>query len=164
MVIRGAPAIGVAAAMGMALGVRHSSAETIAELRAEFERIAETISTTRPTAVNLFWAVKRMRAVLEELLVLPRFRTREDRGGESRGWRKGKTHPGRRYRHQSGDGPARCGPAAGSGTVLTHCNAGALATGGYGTALGVIRAAVAAREDASTSSRTKRAPFCRARG
>src|SRR6516165_3926120 len=69
MVIRGAPAIGVAAAMGIALGVRNSVARTETELRAEFETIAETISRTRPTAVNLFWAVKRMRGVFEESLV-----------------------------------------------------------------------------------------------
>ena len=69
MVIRGAPAIGVAAAMGIALGVRNSVASTETELRAEFETIAETISRTRPTAVNLFWAVKRMRCIFEESLV-----------------------------------------------------------------------------------------------
>src|SRR5579859_1166420 len=68
MVIRGAPAIGVAAAMGIALGVKKSTAQSIAELRAEFEIIADTISRTRPTAVNLFWAVKRMRGVFEESL------------------------------------------------------------------------------------------------
>ena len=68
MVIRGAPAIGVAAAMGVALGVEQSRARTVAELRAEFETIAETISKTRPTAVNLFWAVKRMRAAFEKAL------------------------------------------------------------------------------------------------
>ena len=69
MVIRGAPAIGVAAAMGIALGVKKSVAKTEAELRAEFETIVETISRTRPTAVNLFWAAKRMRNVFEESLI-----------------------------------------------------------------------------------------------
>src|SRR5512136_3043863 len=68
MVIRGAPAIGVAAAMGVALGVKQSRARTVAELRAEFETIAEVISKTRPTAVNLFWAVKRMRGVFNKAL------------------------------------------------------------------------------------------------
>src|SRR5438046_3788529 len=65
MVIRGAPAIGVAAAMGIALGVKTFAANTVADLRREFERVAETISSTRPTAVNLFWAVERMRKVFE---------------------------------------------------------------------------------------------------
>src|SRR5579863_6742333 len=68
MVIRGAPAIGVAAAMGLALGIKNSPASTVAALRQEFEAIAETISKTRPTAVNLFWAVKRMRKVFESAL------------------------------------------------------------------------------------------------
>ena len=68
MIIRGAPAIGVAAAMGVALGVKRTKAQSVAELRAEFEIIAETISKTRPTAVNLFWAVKRMRGVFEKSL------------------------------------------------------------------------------------------------
>src|SRR5579864_4180362 len=60
MVIRGAPAIGVAAAMGVALGVKNSAAKNSAELRAEFEVIADTLAKTRPTAVNLFWAIDRM--------------------------------------------------------------------------------------------------------
>ena len=144
MVIRGAPAIGVAAAMGVALGIQQSPARTLAELRADFEKIAETISKTRPTAVNLFWAVKRMRMVLEsaasrghsEAEVIESIRTSlieeakrvlaEDIAiNEAMG------------RHGASLMPD-------SGTVLTHCNAGALATGGYGTALGVIRAAVGA--------------------
>ncbi len=68
MVIRGAPAIGVAAAMGLALGVKNSRAQTVRELRREFDVMAETISKTRPTAVNLFWAVKRMRNIFEKSL------------------------------------------------------------------------------------------------
>src|ERR1700682_1323466 len=68
MVIRGAPAIGVAAAMGIALGVKNSRAKTPEAMRAEFETIADTISKTRPTAVNLFWAVRRMREVFEKSL------------------------------------------------------------------------------------------------
>src|ERR1700735_3417566 len=63
MVIRGAPAIGVAAAMGIALGIKNSGARNAQDLRAEFEVIAETLGSTRPTAVNLFWAIKRMRTV-----------------------------------------------------------------------------------------------------
>src|SRR5437016_5869037 len=61
MVVRGAPAIGVAAAMGIALGVKNSRARTVEELRPEFDRICETLRATRPTAVNLFWAIERMR-------------------------------------------------------------------------------------------------------
>ncbi|MGA2078076.1 MAG: S-methyl-5-thioribose-1-phosphate isomerase, partial [Terriglobia bacterium] len=68
MVIRGAPAIGVAAAMGVALGVKNSGARTIPALREDFERIAETLSHTRPTAVNLFWAIDRMRRAFETSL------------------------------------------------------------------------------------------------
>src|SRR5436853_3534906 len=60
MIVRGAPAIGVAAAMGVALGVQQSNAQSIAELRPDFERICETLRATRPTAVNLFWAIRRM--------------------------------------------------------------------------------------------------------
>jgi methylthioribose-1-phosphate isomerase len=143
MVIRGAPAIGVAAAMGIALGVRNSVARTETELRAEFETIAETISRTRPTAVNLFWAVKRMRGVFEESLVR--------RAGEAE---KIVTTKGRLVEEAQrilaediavNEAMGRHGAPLlnDSSTVLTHCNAGALATGGYGTALGVIRAAVA---------------------
>src|SRR5690349_4535903 len=68
MVIRGAPAIGVAAAMGVALGIRDSAAASVAELRADFEAVARAISETRPTAANLFWAVKRMRQAFEASL------------------------------------------------------------------------------------------------
>ncbi len=140
MVIRGAPAIGIAAAMGIALGIQQSTANSADELRTEFGKIAETISKTRPTAVNLFWAVKRMREVFGKSLAenneIEKVKTRlieeaqrvlaEDiAANEAMG------------RHGAALIPE-------SATVLTHCNAGALATGGYGTALGVIRAAVAA--------------------
>src|SRR5277367_3958718 len=67
MIIRGAPAIGVAAAMGIALGVQHSRAQTLEELRAEFPVICETLATTRPTAVDLFWAIARLKRRFEEL-------------------------------------------------------------------------------------------------
>jgi len=144
MVIRGAPAIGVAAAMGIALGIKQSAAGTVAELRAEFETIAETISRTRPTAVNLFWAVKRMRVVFERSLT-----AQVSEAEKLAGVRAMLVEDA--YRILTEDITAN--QAMGlygaallpdSGTVLTHCNAGALATGGYGTALGVIRAAVAA--------------------
>lgn len=144
MVIRGAPAIGVAAAMGIALGVKKSTTKSVAELRAEFEKIAETISKTRPTAVNLFWAVGRMRtAFLNSLSChLPDAQAiavvRASLEDEAK----------RILAEDIAVNEAMGGHGAAllpdSGTVLTHCNAGALATGGYGTALGVIRSAVAA--------------------
>ncbi len=144
MVIRGAPAIGVAAAMGIALGIKQSRANSVAELRQELDRIAETISRTRPTAVNLFWAVERMRKVFESALA------REDSKDER--IRAAKTQLVREARRilaediAANEAMGRHGMQllANSVTVLTHCNAGALATGGYGTALGVIRSAVSA--------------------
>jgi len=163
MVIRGAPAIGVAAAMGVALGVKNSSARTVADLRAEFETIADTISKTRPTAVNLFWAVKRMRGVFEQALaggnphhdVAPGF-SREpaapDGGApEVEGIARVKSRLVAEAQRVLVEDIAINEAMGQHGaellhdatTVLTHCNAGALATGGYGTALGVIRAAVA---------------------
>ncbi len=143
MVIRGAPAIGVAAAMGMALGVKSFCASTVEALRAEFETIAQTISKTRPTAVNLFWAVKRMREVFEKSLA------RE--GSEAERITAVKVHLANEARLILAEDIA-VNQAIGrygatlfheGASVLTHCNAGALATGGYGTALGVVRACVA---------------------
>jgi methylthioribose-1-phosphate isomerase len=144
MVIRGAPAIGVAAAMGAALGIKHSAAKSAAELRSEFDKIAETLSKTRPTAVNLFWAIERMRGVFESSLASQP----EDASGFD-AVRGALEEEAQRILAEDiaineamGRRGAELMPQA--GTVLTHCNAGALATGGYGTALGVIRAAVAA--------------------
>jgi len=144
LVIRGAPAIGVAAAMGIALGIKNSGAHTAADLRREFDVIAETLGKTRPTAVNLFWAIKRMRAVLDYCLSrdhaeidLP---TMVSAGLEEEARRilaEDIAINEAMGRHGAGLMPSE-------GTILTHCNAGALATGGYGTALGVIRAAVGA--------------------
>ena len=144
MVIRGAPAIGVAAAMGVALGVKNSGARTIPELRREFETIAETISKTRPTAVNLFWAIERMRRAFQNSLSC---QTSDE---QSIAFTKASLEDEAKrilaediaVNEAMGKHGAALMPE--SGTVLTHCNAGALATGGYGTALGVIRAAVAA--------------------
>jgi methylthioribose-1-phosphate isomerase len=138
MVVRGAPAIGVAAAMGIALGVRDSEAKDVAELREDFKQITNTLASTRPTAVNLFWAIERMnqtfsravksnssRATIERLLIdEAKAIYQEDIDNNKRMGRFG----------------AELLPQ--SGTILTHCNAGALATAGYGTALGVIRAAI----------------------
>jgi len=144
MVIRGAPAIGVAAAMGVALGVKNSQAKTVDELGAEFDGIAETISRTRPTAVNLFWAIERMRGVFEKVLAGPLPDTKKLAAVKSRlvEEAQGILAEDIAINRAMGQHGAALLPEA--GTVLTHCNAGALATGGYGTALGVIRAAVAA--------------------
>jgi methylthioribose-1-phosphate isomerase len=126
MVIRGAPAIGVAAAMGVALGVQED---------ADFDRVCDTLASTRPTAVNLFWAIERMRILRASLEGLPREQMVARMIEEAKNIRL--------------DDIAICramgkhgAPLVPDGkTVLTHCNAGALATAGYGTALGVIRAA-----------------------
>src|SRR6516225_5658631 len=125
MIVRGAPAIGVAAAMGVALGMRDAPARDHAELRHHFEEICRAIGSTRPTAVNLFWAIERMRRTFEASQDLTIDETRQALIEESMGMHGAKLLPP-------------------SGGILTHCNAGALATCGYGTALGVIRAAVEA--------------------
>jgi methylthioribose-1-phosphate isomerase len=138
MVVRGAPAIGVAAAMGIALGVKNSSATTPSELDREFGAICERMSQTRPTAVNLFWAIERMRSVYsrarQEKMDIAQVKARLVH--EARGIHDEDIHSNRRM----GEFGAALLPD--HGTVLTHCNAGALATAGFGTALGVIRAAV----------------------
>jgi len=138
MIVRGAPAIGVAAAMGVALGVRDSKAQSYAALRSELEQICSTLAATRPTAVNLFWGIQRMRDRFEELA--------------SASIDEIKRALIQQAQHMHAEDIAACQtmgrngavllPA--SGSVLTHCNAGALATCGYGTALGVIRAAIEA--------------------
>lgn len=144
MVIRGAPAIGVAAAMGMALGVKNSTALTVAELRAEFKTIAETLARTRPTAVNLFWAVDRMRRVFEEALVRQESEAAAIAAVKLRLEEEAKRILAEDIAINEAMGRYGAALLPESATVLTHCNAGALATGGYGTALGVIRAAVSA--------------------
>src|SRR5437879_2207883 len=136
MVVRGAPAIGVAAAMGIALGVKNSKAETVGEVKPEFERICEVMGDTRPTAVNLFWAIRRMRDKFELLRVRSLPQLKQALIEEARRMPAEDIAANQaRGRHGATLIPA-------SGGVLTHCNAGALATCGYGTALGVIRAAV----------------------
>src|SRR5438874_11646138 len=138
MVVRGAPAIGVAAAMGIALGVKNSKAETVGELKPEFDRICEVMGDTRPTAVNLFWAIRRMREKFELLRVRSLPQLKQALIEEAQ-----RMHAEDIAANQAmGRHGATLMPA--SGGVLTHCNAGALATCGYGTALGVIRAAVEA--------------------
>ncbi len=138
MVIRGAPAIGVAAAMGIALGIRKSGAQETNELRVDFRTIAETISETRPTAVNLSWAVERMTRRFEHLMGDGRDlnEVRAELVAEARAIQEEDVANNKRMGKFGQD----LMPT--DGTVLTHCNAGALATAGYGTALGVIRAAV----------------------
>jgi methylthioribose-1-phosphate isomerase len=138
MVVRGAPAIGVAAAMGIALGVRDSKAKSTAELQKEFEHISTVISSTRPTAVNLFWAVERMTRVFNGMVaekadqeMIARRLIEEAVAIQSEDIENNK---------RMGQFGQSLLPD--SGTILTHCNAGALATAGYGTALGVIRAAI----------------------
>ena len=136
MVVRGAPAIGVAAAMGIALGVKNSKAENGGDLKHEFDQICDVIGKTRPTAVNLFWAIKRMRDKFEMLRVRPLAQVRQALVEEAQ-----RMHAEDIAANQAmGRHGATLMPS--SGGVLTHCNAGALATCGYGTALGVIRAAV----------------------
>ena len=136
MVVRGAPAIGVAAALGIALGVKNSKAQTGADLKKDFDQICETIRQTRPTAVNLFWAIRRMTEKFESLRVRPIAQIKQALIEEAQ-----RMHAEDIAANQAmGRHGATLMPS--SGGVLTHCNAGALATAGYGTALGVIRAAV----------------------
>jgi methylthioribose-1-phosphate isomerase len=138
MVVRGAPAIGVAAAMGIALGVKNSKAGNGADLKKDFDQICEAIRQTRPTAVNLFWAIRRMTEKFESLRIRPIPQIQRALIEESQ-----RMHAEDIAANQAmGRHGATLMPS--SGGVLTHCNAGALATAGYGTALGVIRAAVEA--------------------
>ncbi|MFQ5738474.1 MAG: S-methyl-5-thioribose-1-phosphate isomerase [Acidobacteriota bacterium] len=135
MVIRGAPAIGVAAAMGIALGVEKLSSKE--NLRHEFERICKTIHDTRPTAQNLFWAIERMKRVFEAHAEAPLSELQAALREESVAMHREDIEINRRM----GEHGQRL--LEENMSVLTHCNAGALATAGYGTALGVIRAAAA---------------------
>ena len=138
MIVRGAPAIGVSAAMGVALGVSQSKATSLAALNAEVATISDTLAATRPTAVNLFWAIERMRQRYNALAAantsIPEI--------------KAALIAEARQMYDEDIAACKAMGAHGAellpqtGTVLTHCNAGALATCGYGTALGVIRAAV----------------------
>jgi methylthioribose-1-phosphate isomerase len=134
LAVRGAPAIGVAAALGVALGLRLTEAEG-ARLREEFERICAELGRTRPTAVNLSWAIERMRRRFNELA-----------GGDRAGLRAALLDEALAIRAEDLEACRRMGDLGASlvppgARLLTHCNAGALATAGYGTALGVIRSA-----------------------
>ena len=138
MVIRGAPAIGVAAAMGIALGMRRSKATGTQKFAAEFHKTCELMASTRPTAVNLFWAIERMRRGFAAAAL----------AGESVDQIKDRLDAESTAIHDEDVASCRAMGAFGAAVVpadariLTHCNAGALATAGYGTALGVIRGAV----------------------
>jgi methylthioribose-1-phosphate isomerase len=138
MVVRGAPAIGVSAAYGVALGAKNTGARTAEEFAPEFEQICARLAGTRPTAVNLFWAIDRMRAVFATLLA----------SGTSLVQIQEKLLAEAQTMYEEDIAACKAMGAFGAdlmpdaGGVLTHCNAGALATCGYGTALGVIRSAV----------------------
>jgi methylthioribose-1-phosphate isomerase len=138
MVVRGAPAIGVAAAMGLALGVKNSSAATVPALAQEFETMCQTLAATRPTAVNLFWAIERMKLLFADISTRP--------GATVASLRDALIAEARRMYDEDIAACRQMGAYGApllprQGGVLTHCNAGALATCGYGTALGVIRSA-----------------------
>src|SRR5439155_3598317 len=118
MVVRGAPAIGVAAAMGIALGVKNSKAESVGALKLEFDQICDVIGKTRPTAVNLFWAIRRMQAKFELLRVRPLAQIKQALVEEAQ-----RMHAEDIAANQAmGTYGATLMPA--SGGVLTHCNAG----------------------------------------
>jgi methylthioribose-1-phosphate isomerase len=140
MVIRGAPAIGVAAAMGIALGMRLSKVTGTQKFAAEFFKTCELMASTRPTAVNLFWAIERMKGSLAA----------GAEAGESVDQLKDRLDREAQAIHDEDVASCRAMGAFGAAVVpsdariLTHCNAGALATAGYGTALGVVRGAVEA--------------------
>jgi methylthioribose-1-phosphate isomerase len=140
MVIRGAPAIGVAAAWGIALGMRRSTATGTQKFAAELQKTCDLMAATRPTAVNLFWAIERMRRVFGAGV----------QAGQSVEQLKGGLDREAQMIHDEDVASCRAMGAFGAAVVpadariLTHCNAGALATAGYGTALGVIRGAVEA--------------------
>lgn len=137
MVIRGAPAIGVAAAYGIALGMEKSKADGTRLFAVEFTKLCDLMASTRPTAVNLFWAIDKMKKAFSTGI----------QAGESVGELKARLNDVAQGIHD--DDVASCEAMGRFGAevvpdnarILTHCNAGALATAGYGTALGVIRGA-----------------------
>jgi methylthioribose-1-phosphate isomerase len=138
MVIRGAPAIGVAAAMGVALGVLKSPAKSLDELRPELAQICDTLAKTRPTAVDLFWALERMKARFVELTAgkAALSEIQQAMVAEAQQIHLEKKTSDEAIGRFGADFMPR------DGQVMTQCNAGALATGGIGTALGVIRIAI----------------------
>lgn len=138
MVVRGAPAIGVSAAMGIALGTKQAVGTAVADLEEDFDFFCDMMSRTRPTAVNLFWAIERMR---------DRFRRAKAEGADAESIKEQLVEEAKTIFEEDIEANRRLGRFGGEllpddATVLTHCNAGALATAGdYGTALGVVRGA-----------------------
>jgi methylthioribose-1-phosphate isomerase len=138
MVIRGAPAIGVAAAMGIALGAKQAVGTSVADLEDDFDYMCDVIGRTRPTAVNLFWAIERMRTA---------FRRAAAESSDTEQVKQALVREAETIYREDIEANRALGRFGGEllndgATVLTHCNAGALATAGdYGTALGVIRGA-----------------------
>ena len=138
MIVRGAPAIGVSAAMGVAIGIERSAATSLPELTDEVAVICEHLAATRPTAVNLFWGIDAVRGVFNELA---------SKGASIAEIKAAVVAKARQMYDEDIAACKQMGANGASllpqeGTVLTHCNAGALATCGYGSALGVIRAAI----------------------
>src|SRR5207253_10171044 len=139
MVVRGAPAIGISAAMGLALGANQSVGTSIADLEYDFKFMCKVMEATRPTAVNLFWAVERMRGALLEAKAETKSveEVKQRLVSEALAIFNEDIESNRALGKFGGE------LIANGATVLTHCNAGALATAGdYGTALGVIRGAI----------------------
>jgi methylthioribose-1-phosphate isomerase len=150
MVVRGAPAIGVSAAYGLALGTMQTKAESAESFAPEFKKICERLAGTRPTAVNLFWAIDRMKKLFSAFAPqTPIEQVRNKILAEAHAMydediaacKAMGAHGGALLPEGDPGAPADGSRSAGSVGVLTHCNAGALATCGYGTALGVIRSA-----------------------
>ena len=135
LAIRGAPAIGVAAAMGAALGALALPTEDPQAFQTQFTNICQEIAAARPTAVNLFWALDRMQLVVQEHAAEPVAELKKRLVAEAQTMLKEDDATNRRLAHH-GQAVIHEGSR-----VLTHCNTGALATGAYGTALGVMRAA-----------------------
>jgi len=140
MIVRGAPAIGVSAAMGVAIGIDRSTASTIAELDKEVAEICDLLAGTRPTAVNLFWGIGQVRDLYNQLAAA---------GTPIPDIKKAVVALSQQLYDEDIANCRKLGAFGAElmpkeGTVLTHCNAGALATCGYGTALGVIRGAIEA--------------------
>ncbi len=140
MMVRGAPAIGIAAAMGLALGASQSVGTALPDLEFDFKHMCKVMAATRPTAVNLFWAIERMRAIIEK--------AKTDKIRDVEDVKKRLVHEALAMFQEDIESNRALGRfgaelIADGATVLTHCNAGALATAGdYGTALGVIRGAI----------------------
>ena len=147
LVIRGAPAIGIAAAMGMALGALGLGDDLgRGEFEAEMKRISEHLSLTRPTAVNLFWALDRMNRLVRESGEAGTEETKKLLVAEAVGMQREDIETCMRI------GKHGSGLIGRDSVVLTHCNAGGLATAGYGTALGVIRSAFSDGKNVSVIS------------